>query len=777
MTAPTLFGELGDELDRLRPDPARVVRGAVVAPAGYGKSTALAALAEAHRAIGRQVRVFDLDCSPADDAVLLVDDAHLLDQAAVDRLTALVGTGGVGVLLAARPWPRPAGLTSLVDSLDVIRLAAWPAGRVGARLADHGLDDRSGLAEFVHAQTGGVPGLVDRVAGALATTTAAAGLTGPARHELPEAAVADLIERLAGLGDAERDLLVAADLAGDTGTGPHPDLLTDLLAGDRQAVADASDAIAAHGLLDAAGRLLPLVRLALRSAVPADRRAAVRQGLAAAQLARGAAWAERVALTGDLDTALRTADQVLGAPDNGGRTEASTAARVAGAALAHRGQLARGAELLTWAGTDLATAFAVPALIGTGRFDAAAAMLAGPTPTGPPVLLPTAANLVATGMHTSVTGSPTEALTRLVNAAALLETTDSDTLLPDTPAALAALVAVGVGEFTVAESVLERAELAGMGGIPFALRHPLLRAWVALTRGDLTAARERLHAASAIAPPGSAPTPRDWMFAIAVEVGLARRTGDLAGLGQAWGRACEAVIRHPVDLYTVAPLGEFLVAAARLGQSDRLSDHLAAARALLAGCAGPLWTAGLVWHELQAAVVAQDAEAASSRADELAELAGQHRFHDVLAAAARCWLTVLIGQVDPDETEAAARDLHTAGLAWDAGRLAGQAALRTTNRAATVNLLEFARGLTSAPVHTEAAAGTVTGTGDEQKSLLSDREREVARLVLDGLTYREVGAALFISPKTVEHHIARIRQRLGSASRRDLLARLRTLLD
>jgi DNA-binding CsgD family transcriptional regulator len=771
MSAPTL---LGDELGRLRPDPARVVRGAVVAPAGYGKSTALAALAEAHRAIGRQVRVFDLGCAPADDAVLLVDDAHLLGQDAVERLASLMGAGGVGVLLAARPWPRPAGLTSLVDSLDVIRLAAWPAGRVGARLADHGLGDRSGLAEFVHAQTGGVPGLVDRIAGALATTST---LAGPVRHELPEAAVADMIDRLTALGDAERDLLVAADLAGDTGTGPHPDLLTDLLAGDRQAVADATDAIAAHGLLDGAGRLLPLVRLALRSAVPADRRAAVRQGLASAQLTRGAAWAEQVALTGDLDTALRTTDQVLGAPDNGGGAEA---ARVAGAALAHRGQLARGAELLTWAGTELAIAFAVPALIGTGRFDAARAMLAGPAPTGPPILLPTAANLVATGVHISVTGSPTEALTHLVNAAALLETADSDTLLPDTPAAIAALVAVGVGEFAVAESVLERAELAGTGGIPFALRHPLLRAWVALTRGNLTTARERLHAASAIAPPGSAPTPRDWMFAIAVEVGLARRSGDLTGLGHAWGRACDAVLRHPVDLYTVAPLGEFLVAAARLGQADRMGDHLAAVRAVLAGCANPpLWTAGLVWHELQAAVVAQDAEATSAKADELAALAGQHRFHDVLAAAARCWLTVLIGQVDPDETEAAAMGLHTAGLAWDAGRLAGQAALRTTNRSATVNLLEFARALTSAPTHThtDAVAVAASVTGAEPKSLLSDREQEVARLVLDGLTYREVGEALFISPKTVEHHIARIRQRLGSTSRRDLLARLRTLLD
>jgi DNA-binding CsgD family transcriptional regulator len=44
------------------------------------------------------------------------------------------------------------------------------------------------------------------------------------------------------------------------------------------------------------------------------------------------------------------------------------------------------------------------------------------------------------------------------------------------------------------------------------------------------------------------------------------------------------------------------------------------------------------------------------------------------------------------------------------------------------------------------------------------------------MTYKQIGERLFISAKTVEHHVARIRQRLGSASRRELLVRLRTLV-
>jgi DNA-binding CsgD family transcriptional regulator len=142
----------------------------------------------------------------------------------------------------------------------------------------------------------------------------------------------------------------------------------------------------------------------------------------------------------------------------------------------------------------------------------------------------------------------------------------------------------------------------------------------------------------------------------------------------------------------------------------------------------------------------------------------------VLAAAATTWLEVVAGRVDPTAVEEAAKGLHSAGLRWDAARLAGQAAIRTADRKAMVNLMECARVLqgdvsTVDPVAEAPAAGK-----------LSEREQQVARLVLDGLTYREVGDRLFISAKTVEHHVARMRQRLGATNRRELLAQLRLLL-
>ena len=50
-------------------------------------------------------------------------------------------------------------------------------------------------------------------------------------------------------------------------------------------------------------------------------------------------------------------------------------------------------------------------------------------------------------------------------------------------------------------------------------------------------------------------------------------------------------------------------------------------------------------------------------------------------------------------------------------------------------------------------------------------------LVIDGLTHREIGARLYISPKTVEQHVARLRQKLAASNRATLVAGLRACLE
>jgi DNA-binding CsgD family transcriptional regulator len=59
------------------------------------------------------------------------------------------------------------------------------------------------------------------------------------------------------------------------------------------------------------------------------------------------------------------------------------------------------------------------------------------------------------------------------------------------------------------------------------------------------------------------------------------------------------------------------------------------------------------------------------------------------------------------------------------------------------------------------------------RGLLTRREQEVAELVADGATNREVAQALFLSPKTVERHVSNALKKLGARNRTELGARLR----
>nr|WP_277348455.1 helix-turn-helix transcriptional regulator [Planctomonas sp. JC2975] len=150
-----------------------------------------------------------------------------------------------------------------------------------------------------------------------------------------------------------------------------------------------------------------------------------------------------------------------------------------------------------------------------------------------------------------------------------------------------------------------------------------------------------------------------------------------------------------------------------------------------------------------------------------------------MSHAGRVWTSVLAGKVDAAAVEAAASELADVGLAWDGARLAGYGAGLTEDRRVVSRLLACARRLHSNE--------TIPSGGDRSETLvtpiapvettLSVREREVAAMVLDGKTYAEIGAAIFISPRTAEHHIARIRRRLGATSRSDLLTKLRLALE
>jgi DNA-binding NarL/FixJ family response regulator len=54
------------------------------------------------------------------------------------------------------------------------------------------------------------------------------------------------------------------------------------------------------------------------------------------------------------------------------------------------------------------------------------------------------------------------------------------------------------------------------------------------------------------------------------------------------------------------------------------------------------------------------------------------------------------------------------------------------------------------------------------RTTLTPREHEVLRLVADGLTDRQIAEAIYVSPRTVQNHLARIRDKTGLRRRSEL---------
>ncbi len=55
-----------------------------------------------------------------------------------------------------------------------------------------------------------------------------------------------------------------------------------------------------------------------------------------------------------------------------------------------------------------------------------------------------------------------------------------------------------------------------------------------------------------------------------------------------------------------------------------------------------------------------------------------------------------------------------------------------------------------------------------QAAALTPQELQISLLLSEGSTTREVAAALFLSPKTVEYHLRKVYTKLGIRSRAEL---------
>ncbi|SBS77811.1 Regulatory protein LuxR [uncultured Mycobacterium sp.] len=793
---------------------------------GTGKSTLLAATREALRDKGSAVLTRPPTSGDPAAAAMVIDDAHLLTGAELRRLTELAGEPSSTVVVAVEPRDHDEDLQALITTIEReqprITLGPMPPGELSRVLTDpSGHPPRTELVTNILVATAGIPFLVDA---ALASSRPySAG-------SIAQAALFALIDRLRRLGEPELDALLIASLSRDLGAADLAaalDIPADearLLIGRARATGLVEPAHSPHFLRSvhrATAQILGNARhhdietallrsqiamstlspdLALRLAEHGVRDEQLADVLrrqagggrtdpaSAAQIYRAAVdvgavelraqLADSLALAGECSDAASEADALLTSEDP---AERAAAVRVAASVAMHNGNSAQSADLFGWLGPypDAAVS-AAAAIVLTATGDAAGAERAlAVDSAGPPTAAARAARSLAEGLLSTLQAPYSTAAVKL--GAAMAADYSATQVLPDSPAALVTLAALHGGDPVRARSVIARAVRADRDSDDalYGHRHRLLLAWTKMQDGQLAAAASDIAGID-----GS--YRRDALWSAALRTALARRGGDAGALHKHWYAAMEVLVEYSVDLFSLLPLGELWVASARISQQDRLVPALEQAFGLLESLGNPLtWSVPLRWAGVHAGILANDPAAVAPHGQALTAAAAHSPFAKALAGAGRTWLRVLAGQVDADEVAAAARGLAQFGLTADATRLAGQAALQTSEPKVSGLMLQVARDLKlsvgdsmgdDGQPHTPEPGGPGPGGARPMSSPLSDREREVAELLLLGMPYRDIGAQLFISAKTVEHHVARIRRRLGAESRSEMLSMLRAIL-
>jgi DNA-binding CsgD family transcriptional regulator len=132
--------------------------------------------------------------------------------------------------------------------------------------------------------------------------------------------------------------------------------------------------------------------------------------------------------------------------------------------------------------------------------------------------------------------------------------------------------------------------------------------------------------------------------------------------------------------------------------------------------------------------------------------------------------------VDADRFETArTRMLFGARLRRDGQRVAAREQLRLAHDAfVEMDLTHWARE----SAHELSATGaTARKRGDASDEALTSQETRVALLVAEGKSNKEVAAALFLSPKTIEHHLGSVFRKRGYKSRSELASAFARLPD
>jgi predicted ATPase/DNA-binding CsgD family transcriptional regulator len=144
--------------------------------------------------------------------------------------------------------------------------------------------------------------------------------------------------------------------------------------------------------------------------------------------------------------------------------------------------------------------------------------------------------------------------------------------------------------------------------------------------------------------------------------------------------------------------------------------------------------------------------------------------HAALSGQARL-AAQLLGAADTVRTEVGANIMPFLAPLLAQARESAAAALGTTRFTAEFEAgRRLERDEASALALGKPARAAVAASGRAGTGPLGEREAEVARLVADGLTNKEIGGRLFISERTVDSHVRSILNKLGFSSRAQIAA-------
>jgi DNA-binding CsgD family transcriptional regulator len=315
---------------------------------------------------------------------------------------------------------------------------------------------------------------------------------------------------------------------------------------------------------------------------------------------------------------------------------------------------------------------------------------------------------------------------------------------------------VGLLDLDAAAREIETAEeIARLQGVEYQLYWALwVRAWIHWERGE-TSACERLAAECAAMQLGldaDAWTVRTGGATLAALRAEQEPVAAIEQLLAAGGRELERVDQCWAT-WLLLQLVRACIAAGRLGEAQRWTDHMDA-------LAQRMQLAASLSRVCQAQAELALAAGEPARAAELARRATE------LALRVGMGLDDVGSRLLEGRALAAAGDRDAALAVLH--RVVADAAAAGATRLHDAAARELRR--LGARVSAEARRATDAAAGRGGTDNLTAREREIAGLVAQGQSNKQAAGALFLSEKTIEHHLSRVYAKVGVRSRTELAA-------